>query len=39
MKSAQAALIEQIDTTGDFTAEIQTTMHEAIKAFKANNTW
>jgi F-type H+-transporting ATPase subunit alpha len=39
MKSAKASLIEQIDTTGDYTAEIQAAMHEAIKDFKAHNTW
>jgi F-type H+-transporting ATPase subunit alpha len=39
MKSAQAALLEQIDSTGDYTAEIQAAMHQAIKDFKANNTW
>ncbi len=39
MKSAQADLLNTIDSTGDFSDEIQQGMHSAIKDFKANNTW
>ena len=39
MKTAQASLLEQINSTGDYNDQIQSSMHEAIKAFKANNTW
>jgi len=37
--SAQAALIDRINATGDYTAEIEQGLHAAIKDFKANNTW
>jgi F-type H+/Na+-transporting ATPase subunit alpha len=39
MKTAQASLLELINSTGDYNDQIQASMHEAIKAFKANNTW
>jgi len=39
MASAQAALIERIDSTGDYNAEIEQGLHAALKDFKANNTW
>lgn len=39
MKSAQSDLLAKIDSTGDFSDEIQQGMHAAIKDFKANNTW
>ncbi len=39
IKSSQAALLAKIDSTGDFSDEIQSGMHAAIKDFKANNTW
>lgn len=39
MKTAQAALLDRINSTGDFNAEIESAMHEAIKAFKASSTW
>jgi F-type H+-transporting ATPase subunit alpha len=39
MLSAQAALIDRINTTGDYNAEIEQGLHAALKDFKANNTW
>jgi F-type H+-transporting ATPase subunit alpha len=39
MLSSQAELIDRINTTGDFNAEIAQGLHAAIKDFKANNTW
>ena len=39
MKTAQAALLDRINSTGDYNAEIEAGMHEAIKSFKASNTW
>ncbi len=39
MKSAQSALLDQINSTGDYNDDIQAAMHAAIKDFKANNTW
>ena len=39
MKSNQSALIDKIDSTGDFDEEIANELHAAIKDFKANNTW
>jgi len=39
MKSAQAALLETIDSTGDYNEETEQALHAAIKDFKANNTW
>ncbi len=39
MLSSQAALVDRINTSGDYNAEIEKGLHAAIKAFKANNTW
>ncbi|MBK1647590.1 F0F1 ATP synthase subunit alpha [Rhabdochromatium marinum] len=39
MKSAHKSLLEKIDEKGDYNEEIQQALHEAIKDFKANNTW
>ncbi|MCC7279098.1 MAG: F0F1 ATP synthase subunit alpha, partial [Chromatiaceae bacterium] len=39
MKLAQGALLEKIDTKGDYNDEIEQGLHQAIKDFKANNTW
>ncbi|MBH03309.1 MAG: F0F1 ATP synthase subunit alpha [Xanthomonadales bacterium] len=39
MTSEQAELVDKINTTGDFSDEIQDGLHEAMKAFKKNRTW
>jgi F-type H+-transporting ATPase subunit alpha len=39
MLSAQAALIDRINSTGDYNAEVEKGLHAALKDFKANNTW
>jgi len=39
MKSAQAEMLDKIDSTGDYNEEIQQAMHAAIKDFKATHTW
>ena len=39
MKSAQAPLLEKIDSTGDYNDEIEQALHAALKDFKSNNTW
>jgi F-type H+-transporting ATPase subunit alpha len=39
MKSAQGALLEKINTKGDYNDEIEQGLHTAIKDFKASNTW
>ena len=39
LESAQAGLLEKIDSTGDYNEEIEQALHAAIKDFKANNTW
>jgi F-type H+-transporting ATPase subunit alpha len=39
MKSAQAGLLEKIDSTGDYNDEIEQGLRAAIEDFKANNTW
>jgi F-type H+-transporting ATPase subunit alpha len=39
MLSAQAALMDRINSTGDYNAEIEQGLHAALKDFKANNTW
>ena len=39
MKSEQAELIQKIDDSGDYNSEIESALHEAIKAFKASHTW
>ena len=37
--SAQAPLIDRINASGDYNAEIEQALHAALKDFKANNTW
>ncbi|AGA89969.1 proton translocating ATP synthase, F1 alpha subunit [Thioflavicoccus mobilis 8321] len=39
MKSSHAALLEKIDSTGNYNEEIQQGLHAALKDFKATNTW
>jgi len=39
MMSAQAPLVDRINASGDYNAEIEKGLHAAIKDFKANNTW
>ena len=39
IKSAQAGLLDKIDSTGDYNEEIQQAMHAAIKDFKATHAW
>jgi F-type H+-transporting ATPase subunit alpha len=39
MLSAQAPLIDRINASGDYNAEIEQGLHAALKDFKANNTW
>jgi len=39
MLSAQAALVDRINASGDYNAEIEQGLHAALKDFKANNTW
>ena len=39
MKSAHAELLDKIDSTGDYSAEIESGLHAAIKDFKASSTW
>jgi F-type H+-transporting ATPase subunit alpha len=39
VKSAQAELLDRINTTGDYNEEIEQALHAAVKDFKANNTW
>jgi F-type H+-transporting ATPase subunit alpha len=39
MLSAQAPLVDRINASGDYNAEIEKGLHAAIKDFKANNTW
>ncbi|EIC20721.1 F0F1 ATP synthase subunit alpha [Thiorhodovibrio frisius] len=39
MKSAHKSLIDKIDETGDYSDDIKEALHQAIKDFKANNTW
>jgi F-type H+-transporting ATPase subunit alpha len=39
MKTAQADLLNKIDSTGDYNDEIEQALHAAMKDFKANNTW
>jgi F-type H+-transporting ATPase subunit alpha len=39
MASAQKALLDKIDETGDYSDEIKSSLHDALKDFKANNTW
>jgi F-type H+-transporting ATPase subunit alpha len=39
MKSSHKSLIDKIDETGDYSDDIKEALHQAIKDFKANNTW
>ncbi|MFZ0791929.1 MAG: hypothetical protein WAM94_20130 [Chromatiaceae bacterium] len=39
LKTAKSELLDKINATGEFSDEIQTAMHAAIKDFKANNAW
>jgi F-type H+-transporting ATPase subunit alpha len=39
MKSNQKALMDKIDESGDYNAEIEQALHDALKDFKANHTW
>ncbi len=39
MKSSQKPLLDRINASGDFDSEIEQALHEALKDFKANNTW
>ncbi len=39
MKSQHKGLLDQIDASGDWTAEIEASMKAAIDDFKANHTW
>jgi F-type H+/Na+-transporting ATPase subunit alpha len=39
MKSNQKELLDKIDEAGDYNAEIEEALHNALKDFKANHTW
>jgi F-type H+/Na+-transporting ATPase subunit alpha len=39
MKSSQKELMDKINETGDYNAEIEQALHAALKDFKANHTW
>jgi F0F1-type ATP synthase, alpha subunit len=39
MASAQKALLDKINASGDYGDEIKEGLHAALKDFKANNTW
>ncbi len=39
MKSSQADLMQRINDSGEYNAEIESALHEALKSFKANHTW
>jgi F-type H+-transporting ATPase subunit alpha len=39
MKSSQKELMDKINETGDYNAEIEQALHDALKDFKANHTW
>jgi len=39
MKSSQKELMDKINETGDYNAEIEQSLHDALKDFKANHTW
>jgi F-type H+-transporting ATPase subunit alpha len=39
MKSEQQPLMDRINESGDYNDEIEKALHEAVAAFKANNTW
>ncbi|MET0028804.1 MAG: F0F1 ATP synthase subunit alpha [Candidatus Thiodiazotropha sp.] len=39
MKSSQKDLMDKINENGDYNAEIEQALHDALKDFKANHTW
>jgi F-type H+-transporting ATPase subunit alpha len=39
IKTAQAALLDRINSSGDYNPEIEQGLHAALKDFKANQTW
>ncbi|MET0089765.1 MAG: F0F1 ATP synthase subunit alpha [Candidatus Thiodiazotropha sp.] len=39
MKSSQKDLMDKINESGDYNAEIEQSLHDALKDFKANHTW
>ncbi|MCU7804991.1 MAG: F0F1 ATP synthase subunit alpha [Candidatus Thiodiazotropha sp. (ex Lucinoma annulata)] len=39
MKSSQKTLLDKINESGDYNAEIEQALHDALKDFKANHTW
>jgi F-type H+-transporting ATPase subunit alpha len=39
MKSDQSELLNKINSTGDYNKDVESALHEAIKAFKASHTW
>ncbi len=39
MKSSHGDLMDKINDTGNYNAEIENALHEALKAFKANHSW
>jgi F-type H+-transporting ATPase subunit alpha len=39
MKSSHKSLLDKIDETGDYSDDIKESLHQALKDFKANNTW
>ncbi len=39
MRSSHKDLLDRINDTGDYNDEIEQALHEALKDFKANNTW
>ncbi|MCU7816197.1 MAG: F0F1 ATP synthase subunit alpha [Candidatus Thiodiazotropha sp. (ex Lucinoma kastoroae)] len=39
MKSSQKALLDKINESGDYNAEIEQALHDALKDFKANHAW
>jgi F-type H+-transporting ATPase subunit alpha len=39
MKSSHGELVDKVNETGDYNAEIEKAFHDALTAFKANNSW
>ena len=39
MNSSQKALMDQINETADYNPDIEQSLHDALKDFKANHTW
>lgn len=39
MKSEHSQLLEQINTTGDYSDEVQKSLHDAVTKYKATHTW